>query len=58
MHSSVCYGCAELAKDQEARKNHKGAKGEVRYVKAHNVWGEGYELPTRYESYLEMNKEG
>jgi hypothetical protein len=58
VHTSVCYGCAELAKDQEARKNSRGTKGEVRYVKAQNVWGEEHELPTRHDSYLTINKEG
>lgn len=48
VHSSTCYGCAELEKDGEQHKTKR--KGETRYVRAHSVWEDG-KLPSRHESY-------
>lgn len=56
VESSVCYGCAELEKDKDNRKGAKSGKGEVRYVRPHNVW-EGQSLPSRHDSYMREQEE-
>lgn len=56
VESSTCFGCAELEKDQEARKGQKRAKGEIRYPVARNVWEDAH-LPSRYDSYMRERKE-
>lgn len=55
VETSVCYGCAELEKDQGAvskdgKAKRKPRPGEVRYVVARNIW-EGKKLPSRYAGY-------
>lgn len=55
LKSSVCYACAELEKEREEREKGRGAKprmkGETRYARARNVWGEEYPLPSRAHAY-------
>jgi hypothetical protein len=54
--STICYGCAELEKDREARKGKRTVRGVSYYVKPHSVWEEG-ELPSRHDSYVRMAEE-
>lgn len=53
--SSVCYACAELERDRENHEKGRGGtprqKGETRYAKARNVWGEDHPLPSRAHAY-------
>jgi hypothetical protein len=55
IESSTCFGCAELERDREMKKGQRGAKGEIRYPVARNVW-EGERLPSRYDSYVRERK--
>lgn len=54
--STVCYGCAELERDQDSRKGKKNLRGVSYYTKARSVWEEG-RLPSRKESYQRMRQE-
>jgi hypothetical protein len=53
--STTCYACAELEKDRESYEKGRGGKprqkGETRYARPRNVWGEGHSLPSRAHSY-------
>lgn len=53
--SSTCYACAEIEKDRENYEKGRGGnprqKGESRYAKARNVWGDDRPLPSRAHAY-------
>lgn len=55
LKGTVCYACAELEKNKEAQEKNRGGvprlKGETKYARARNVWGEDHPLPTRAHAY-------
>ena len=59
VQATVCYGCAEIERTQNARVSSTGqakrkpTPGESLYVTPYHVWHEhGHRLPTRHEEYV------